>query len=130
MRGAELGGGAGDPAAADFRLELVYAGGGFGAVVRSEGAVASAATSAAAAAAAGSDIQRLESLQFGEYRAILRCGDGGKGLLYHVAAGGRRGQGGEMCVKLRHERGVWAQGACRPCHGGARIPCRRRHNVV
>ena len=69
---------------------------GFGAVVRGEGAVASAAT----AAAAESDVQRLESLQFGEYRAILRCGGGGKGLLNHVAAGGRRGQGGEMYVEL------------------------------
>ena len=76
MGGTELGGGAGDPAAADFCLELVYTGGGFGAVVRGEGAVASAATVAvaaaavvaivaAAAAAAGSDVQRLESLQFG-----------------------------------------------------------------
>ena len=94
MIGAELGGGAGDPAAADCRLELVYAGGGFGAVVRVEGAVASAAT------AAGRNVKRLESLQFGEYRAILRCGGGGKGLLDYVAAGGRRGKGGEMCVKL------------------------------
>ena len=89
MSGAELGGGAGDPAAADCRLELVYAGGGFGAVVRGEGAVASAATfaAAAAAAAAGINVQRLESIQFGEYCAILRCGGGGKGFLYHVASG-------------------------------------------
>ena len=83
MGGAELGGGAGDLDAADCCLELVYTGGGFGAVVRGEGSVASAATSAAAAAAAadaaaaGSDVQRLKSLQFGEYRAVLRCGGGG-----------------------------------------------------
>ena len=47
VRRAELGGGAGDPDAADCPLELVYAGRGFGAVVRGEGAVASAVTSAA-----------------------------------------------------------------------------------
>ena len=52
MSGAELEGGVGDPAAADCRLELVYAGGGCGAVVRGEGAVASAATVDATAAAA------------------------------------------------------------------------------
>ena len=51
MGGTELGGGAGDPAAADFCLELVYTGGGFGAVVRGKGAVATASTAAATAAA-------------------------------------------------------------------------------
>ena len=82
MGGTELGGGAGDPIAADCCLELVYTGGEFVAVVRGEGAVVSAATVAAAAAvvvaivaaaAARSNVQRLKSLQFGEYRAILCC---------------------------------------------------------
>ena len=81
MSGSELGGGDGDPATTDCRLELVYAVGGFGLVVRGKGAVASATTSATAAfaataTAAGRDVQRLESLQFGEYRAILRGGGG------------------------------------------------------
>ena len=85
-------------------MELVYAGGGFGAVVRGEGAVTSFATSTAAAAAvaaaAGRGIQRLESLQFGEYGAILHGDGDGKGFLNQVAAGGCRGQGGEMCVDI------------------------------
>ena len=85
---------------------MIYAGSGFGAVLRGEVAAASAATTAAAAAATATArryVQRLKSLQFGDYGAVLRCGGGGQGLFYYVAAGGRRGQGGEVCIKLRHE---------------------------
>ena len=84
MRWTELGGDAGDPAAADCYLKLVYAGRGFGAVVRGEGWLhppPPSAAAAVAAAAAGSDVQRLKSLQFGEYCAVLRCDGGGQGIL-------------------------------------------------